>query len=318
MGIVTIAAVFFLIFVGGVVRASGAGMGCPDWPKCFGRWVPPTDVSQLPANYQEIYAHRGYKDTEFNALKTWIEYVNRLIGASIGLMILATLLLSLSYWSTDKQVVAASVGAFIMVGFNGWLGSVVVKTNLVPVIITLHMIAALMNAALLIYALARSQRADPRYGVVTKRPGIPVLLAAVLTLSLIQLILGTQVRQHVDEIAQTMGEANRGQWASQFGTGFLIHRSFSILFMAANAALAYVIVRNTPGPGLLRSSSFGLLGLIFAEIVVGALLYYRGMPAYLQPFHLLISALVFLVQFHIAIAYRFARNARLTTESGAA
>ena len=63
------------------MRASGAGMGCPDWPLCFGQWIPPTDVDQLPANYQEIYADRGYADTTFNATKTWIEYLNRLLGA---------------------------------------------------------------------------------------------------------------------------------------------------------------------------------------------------------------------------------------------
>ena len=318
MSAITVIAVFFLIFVGGVVRASGSGMGCPDWPKCFGRWIPPTDVSQLPDNYQEIYAHRGYADTEFNALKTWIEYINRLIGASIGLMIFATLILSLSYWRIDKQIVAASFGAFVMVGFNGWLGSVVVKTNLVPVIITLHMIAALINVGLLIYAVARSHRGDPGYGVITKTPAIPLLLALLLVLSLIQLILGTQVREQVDEIALEMGQANRAQWSSQFGAGFLAHRSLSILVLAANVALAYIIMRKTPGPGLLRSSGNGLLGLIVAEIIVGALLYYQGMPAYLQPLHLVIAALIFGVQFHIAIAYRLAHNANGVAESNAA
>ena len=314
MSTITVIAVFFLLFVGGVVRASGSGMGCPDWPKCFGRWIPPTNVSQLPANYQEIYAHRGYADTEFNPLKTWIEYVNRLIGASIGLMIFATLLLSLSYWRVDKQIVAASLGAFVMVGFNGWLGSVVVKSNLVPLIITLHMIAALINVGLLIYAVARLDKDDPNYGSIAKTPAIPALLAVLLVLSLVQLILGTQVREHVDEIAKSMGEANRGEWSSQFGAGFLAHRSFSILVLLANAALAYIVILKTPGKGLLRTSSIGLLGLIIAEIIVGALLYYQGMPAYMQPFHLVIAALVFGVQFHIAIAYRFARNANVTVE----
>ncbi|MDO9139114.1 MAG: COX15/CtaA family protein, partial [Methylobacter sp.] len=104
LGVLTIFAVYFVILVGGIVRASGAGMGCPDWPTCFGQWVPPTDEAQLPANYHEIYAGRGYQDTQFNLVKTWTEYTNRLVGVSIGFLIMLSAWSSRIYLKTDKSI----------------------------------------------------------------------------------------------------------------------------------------------------------------------------------------------------------------------
>src|SRR3954466_8739046 len=83
----TLVFVFLVIIAGSVVRATGSGMGCPDWPKCFGKWVPPTDVSQLPADYKEVYAGEHHAVAEFNALNTWTEYLNRLAGAILGILI---------------------------------------------------------------------------------------------------------------------------------------------------------------------------------------------------------------------------------------
>ena len=104
ISLITVIAVYFLILVGGIVRSTGSGMGCPDWPKCFGSWVPPTSGNQLPNYYQDIYlAKRVEKNNrfiaqleslgfhekaseikmisilieeEFNPIKTWIEYIN--------------------------------------------------------------------------------------------------------------------------------------------------------------------------------------------------------------------------------------------------
>jgi heme a synthase len=121
LAILTVCATLFLIFVGGLVRATGAGLGCPDWPKCFGVWIPPTSVADLPA---------GYDEASFNVVKTWTEYVNRLIGVVIGLLIIATAVSSLQYRKTRPSVTYAAVASLILVLFQGWLGGMVVRSGL--------------------------------------------------------------------------------------------------------------------------------------------------------------------------------------------
>src|SRR5688572_17739379 len=134
VNLITIILLFVLILAGGVVRSTGSGMGCPDWPKCFGRYVPPTSVSELPANYKKVYADKrlaknqkfakmldvfGYSQLamrirndrsilvpeEFNSARTWTEYVNRLIGAVSGIFLFLCIIYSFKYWKSSKLIV---------------------------------------------------------------------------------------------------------------------------------------------------------------------------------------------------------------------
>lgn len=305
VGITTIAAVYFLIVVGSVVRASGAGMGCPDWPKCFGQWIPPTHESQLPANYQEIYSHRGYANTTFNVVKTWTEYVNRLVGVVIGFLIFLTLVFSFAYARTDIMVPVLSFASFLLVGFQGWLGSVVVSSNLTPFLITLHMIVALVLVALLIYAIARSQWEGLAAIETSRRPALVPLLVVVLLLSLVQVVLGTRVREHVDELAVL--SANRAFWMESLGIGFYAHRSFSIVVLALNGVVGAVIWKGGAASPLLSRCAIVLVGLIAVEVVTGAIMYYFAIPPLLQPVHLVLASLIFGLQFFMFIAYRYGR-----------
>ena len=135
---------FFLIFVGGLVRSTGSGMGCPDWPKCFGQYVPPRDISQLPSDYKTQFAVNGKEIADFDAFKTWTEYVNRLVGVVIGILILLTIVFAYPYVKTqNKKVFWLSFLAFILVGLEGWIGAKVVATDLAVGMITIHMLLAL-------------------------------------------------------------------------------------------------------------------------------------------------------------------------------
>lgn len=71
---------FLVVLAGGTVRVLEAGMGCPDWPTCYGLLIPPTSEAQLPPDYRERFAVAGRLADPFDPLKTWAEYLNRLSG----------------------------------------------------------------------------------------------------------------------------------------------------------------------------------------------------------------------------------------------
>ncbi|RPD50329.1 heme A synthase [Hymenobacter sediminis] len=338
VGILTVVAVYILILVGGIVRSTGSGMGCPDWPKCFGTWVPPTDISQLPANYKEIYtaqrveknrklasklermgfhqvagdifAHpTQYIETDFNPVKTWIEYVNRLVGALIGVFVFGTVVFALPYWRRDRIVFWLALASFLLTGVQGWLGSLVVSTNLLPIMVTIHMGLALLIVAMLIYAVDRSQRGrevaiEPIQGV----RGLTLWLWVAVLTTFLQIVLGTQVREEIDLVASAAQYLNREGWVEQLGNTFRVHRSFSALLLLLNAYLVYRLY-HLPSRRLHRLAA-SVIVLIAAEIAAGILLAYFSFPAAVQPVHLTLATLLFGAQFLALVAYRQATKLR--------
>ena len=298
IGMLTIIAVYIVILMGGIVRASGAGMGCPDWPTCFGKWIPPTDESQLPANYHEIYAQRGYENTQFNPIKTWTEYTNRLVGATIGFLIFLTAWSSRIYLKTDKSIFYLSSSSFLLVCFQGLLGASVVASNLKPIMITAHMLLALIIVALLIYTIARSQRDFLSQLNTRLLPNkFKAILIVAMIMTLLQIAMGTQVREAVDFIAREHIE--RQYWRDDFPIIFYIHRSFSSIILFTNAWLSWKIFQSVDKQSLLRYTGLALIILIIKAILAGVILDRLDVPAIVQPIHLLIASLIFGVQFFL-------------------
>lgn len=311
----TVGAVYFLILVGGIVRASGAGMGCPDWPTCFGLLIPPTDESQLPANYHELYKI-GYEHTPFNVVKTWTEYLNRLSGATIGMLIFLTALKSRIYLKADKAVCFMSWGVFVLVGFQGWLGSTVVSSNLKPVLITLHMLLALLIVALLIYILARSQKdflSNIELSLLPSKFNRVLIVAMVMTL--LQVAMGTQVREAVDMIANDHKYIDRQYWRDDFPLIFYVHRSFSSVILFTNAWLFWKIFQVFERTTLIFKAGLLLMGLVVSGIIAGISLDRLGMPPVAQPIHLLVANLIFGTQFFLYIYLRYSNLTYARTPS---
>ena len=355
VGILTVVSVYLLILVGGVVRSTGSGMGCPDWPKCFGRWIPPTEASQLPVNYKEIYtaqrvaknqklartlermgfaqvagsifAHpTQYIETDFNAVKTWIEYVNRLLGALIGIFVFLTVVFALPYWSRDRAVFWLALASFLLTGVQGYLGSLVVSTNLLPVMVTIHMALALVIVALLLYAVDRARWGRARrsqvtadasgtVAVITSQPGLGlyVWLWAALLLTFWQIMLGTEVRERVDVVSAAAGYMGRETWVAQLGSTFSVHRTVSALVLLLNCYVGYELWQL--GYAGLRQLVVAILGIIGLEILAGVVLASFALPASVQPVHLMLATVLFGAQFLAVLAVARARKTRETIVS---
>ena len=308
MAMITIAAVYFLILVGASVRASGAGMGCPDWPTCFGQWIPPTSEAQLPSNYNEIYAELGYADTSFNVVKTWTEYANRLIGVSIGILIFITVLISWPLRNYNSAIFKASGAAFLMVGFQGWLGARVVASNLQPGMITLHMLMALAILGTLLFALAQSRRGIMAAQSVSQiDTRFEKWLYLVLCLTVVQIAIGSQVREMTDFIREAQGEELRSIWVEYMPWFFYVHRTFSAVVLFANLWLFRLLYLSLGWPHTLTRLTLAMIIVIGLSIASGATLGHFGMPAFVQPTHLLAASMLFGLQFLIWMSYRHSR-----------
>ncbi|MEX0967982.1 MAG: COX15/CtaA family protein [Bacteroidia bacterium] len=294
LGLITLFFLFGLILIGGIVRTTGAGMGCPDWPQCFGMWIPPTNVSQLPENYQEIYKDHGYASMEFNAVRTWTEYINRLFGALTGLFILATLIASFPYLKRDSTVFYLSLAAFLMVCFEGWLGAKVVASNLAPKMVTIHLLVAFLIVATLIYALLRAYHLPPNSLSNTgsgQYKTIQLIAIPAIVVTLVQVIIGTFVRQEVTELTHLLPSAE--SWLVQSAATLPLHRSLAWLVIATNGLLIYMIIKKFGWKGEIIWAAVGVCLVTAAQILTGILLTYFGFPPAAQALHILLAAMLF-------------------------
>ena len=305
---ITVATIFSLIMVGGIVRATGAGMGCPDWPTCFGQWIPPTHESQLPANYQQIYADRGYADTVFNVRKTWTEYLNRLLGVVTGFAIFLTLLFSIPFRRSEPQVFWLSLAGFILVGVQGWLGSRVVASNLMVGMITIHMLLAQVIVGIVIAAWVRSARHRYRQIDMSQLPRLfyPMMIVA-MGAGLLQLVMGTQVREAVDLIARSHDHDNRHLWIDNLPLVFALHKYYAIPLVAINGWLAYTILTHS-NSALLRRLSIALVVCLMGSIAIGMSMDRLHVPIFSQPMHLWLASLIFGTQLALLLVVQNARE----------
>lgn len=296
--ITTVLATLFLILVGGLVRAAGAGLGCPDWPQCFGMWIPPTNAADLPAQYDASL---------FNPVHTWLEYINRLVGVLIGFLITLTFVFSFKYRKIDPVVTTTSGIAFVLVLFQGWLGGQVVRSGLSPGMITIHMVVAMVIVNTLLYASFRAMTDRLKVYINPDHKRILLWISGViLFLTLAQLIMGTQVRESVD-FAKNVLSLPRENWLDQVGFIYDIHRSFSWLVIIAGGLLVYYN-RKFEISSRLTLIGDTIFGLIIFQMFLGLGMERMGMPGLFQLLHLVSVAVLICAEFLYMLMVGFSQK----------
>ncbi|MFS4494592.1 COX15/CtaA family protein [Maribacter sp. 2308TA10-17] len=333
---VSLVLVYLVIVAGAIVRVTGSGMGCPDWPKCFGYYIPPTDISEIqwtpdkefkkgqivilkeelqvatedfkssasynPKNW-EAYTKHEY--ATFNPWHTWIEYINRLVTVVLGLPMLLLFFLSFWLFKKDKVITVVTILTLVVLGIQAVLGKLVVDTNLKPTMISVHMIIALVIMAMLIYLIHRTGKQSERIKFDQK---VLSLLLVAFVFSFIQIIMGIQVRQFVDLQIDVLGENMQNKWLQSPTLSFYLHRSFSIAVVLLNLFIGYRIYKFNLGYTKIK----WVLIILLIEVVSGMAMYYLSFPFASQPIHLVLASLLFGIQFYLILEALKSKRSRKT------
>ncbi|MGB1168555.1 MAG: COX15/CtaA family protein [Flavobacteriaceae bacterium] len=325
---VTLVSLYLIFLAGSIVRMTGSGMGCPDWPKCFGYYIPPTSEEQITwqpnSTYEkgmiiikneELYVaeknvttlsefdisnwkeYTKHEYATFNKFHTWVEYINRLITVLSGFIFLFLITASLKFRMENKWIPIIAFSAFFLMLVEAFLGKLVVDSNLKPTMITLHMVIGLFIIGFILRLLfiIRKEKTVFKYHSLFNK-----LLIVSIVFSLIQIAMGTQVRQFIDEQVKLFGFENKEYSLMNPSFKFYFHRSFTIAIILVNFGLFYLNQLHNLGYSLVK----WILVLLFLETITGILMYYAEFPLGTQAIHLLSGALLFGVQFYLWLQSR--------------
>ena len=280
--------VFLVILAGGVVRTTQSGMGCPDWPHCFGMWAPPLSAKGLPPDYKK-YLDKQNIDAVYNPAHAWTEYINRLITGALGILIVIHVVWSFKKFFRTKQVICW-LSCLFLIGtlFEAWLGKVVVDTNLAVVKITLHMIAALFLAIIPVLILHKLNNDK-----IVHDKTLRTITTITLIILLIQIIIGTDVREQVDAVSASLNYTQRNTWLTHLNVVFDVHKATSII---VSLLVIFVFWRSLSHVVLQRIGMFLFL-IVLLLMAAGIFLASFNIPAFIQPIHLLLSSILFVSLF---------------------
>ena len=295
-----------LIFVGAIVRASGAGMGCPDWPTCWGCLIPPTSADQIDPEKLDIEKfQRKAKQfgiapetitkesvlASYNPVHTWTEYINRLTSLPLGLLTLAVFGLSFRKKYRSPSIIIASTTALFLLGLNAWMGAQIVHSGLKPGVITVHMALAIAMLCVLVFVAWRGCDRPWKLSASSCKNGLSKLALLLFVVVLAEGVLGSQIREKTDELKRTHPDEPRSVWVGELeqSTTYLVHRSGSWAILLLSVYFYAKAKQAKTGASRVEKI---ILGSVLGQMVLGLVLSQVGILPFAQVLHVGLSAIL--------------------------
>lgn len=214
-----VALTLLVIALGAYVRLSHAGLGCPDWPGCYGHVTWPSDDEQIAV------ANQTFPDRQVEIVKAIKEMLHRYVASALGLLILV---LAYVAWTSraDPQVpVRTALGAVALVIFQGLLGMWTVTLLVKPAVVTAHLLGGMATMAVLLWMALRSGASVP-----APRAPLRALSYLALAVLVLQIALGGWVSTNYSALACPDFPACQGAWWPQtdFADAFVLWRGLGI------------------------------------------------------------------------------------------
>jgi protoheme IX farnesyltransferase len=292
----TVASVLVLITIGVIVRVTGSGMGCPDWPLCHGQLIPPLGDS-----------------------KAWIEWIHRTVAVVIGFEVLGLAILAVADHRDRRSLVAATAATVLLVGFQAWLGRETVRLNNSGESVTAHLAAAMALVGVLVWILVRASYPARLEGRGSQRF---TLLAAFAAASVFALLLfGSQVTATSQWIVVPDWPLMNGSLfpaVTDANAAHVLHRWIAVVVGLVVAALVVVALRLRPASPTITRLALAAGALFPVQAIVGGLQILTGLSGWSQTLHLLFGAVIWALLVGLAaVAYLDARSAPAVADGAA-
>lgn len=293
-----------VIVLGAYVRLSDAGLGCPDWPGCYGHLGVPNEAHEIAA------ANAAHPQRQVEAPKAWKEMVHRYVASGLGLVIL---IIAGIAWKQRKQGVgvALPMALVAVVIFQGMLGMWTVTLLVQPIIVTAHLIGGMTTLALMFWLLLTHSKINWQ-GEALASKGIKKLAVATLLVLMLQILLGGWTSTNYAALACYGFPTCSGEWTPQvdleeaftiwrevpegeydFEGGVIshaasvaiqiTHRLGAILATLFIAVLAHLVMSRSSG--VLKTLAITSLVALIAQLSLGIGNVFMSLPLWMATAH---------------------------------